>query len=75
MSEVTKMLTQEGGTCNGVHFNSIADLFASLGTKIVCGASVENDNYSFYRKLNNREQKLRRAKNKTERQRKKRGRK
>lgn len=75
MNQVTKMLTREGGTFNGVHFNSIADLFESLGTKVVCGASTENGNYSFYRKLSDSEKKMRRAKNKAERQRKKRGRK
>jgi hypothetical protein len=75
MNEVTKMLTQEGGTFNGKHFNSIADLFASLGTKIVFGSSTKNDNYSFYRKLEGKAQMIKRAKNKAERQRKRRGRK
>lgn len=75
MNDVTKMLTQEGGMYNGVHFNSIAELFSNLGTRVVCGSSTKNDSYSFYRKLSDREQKLSRAKNKAERQRKKRGRK
>lgn len=75
MNEVTKMLTQEGGMYNGVHFNSIAELFSNLGTRVVCDGYPSPNGYSFYRKLNNREQKLSRAKNKAERQRKKRGRK
>jgi len=70
-----KMLTQEGGDFNGKHFNSIMELFASLGTQIVCGASTKSDTYSWHREFSKQEKKASRKKNKLERQRKKKGRK
>ncbi len=75
MNEIERTLFAEGGTFNGKHFDSIADLFASLGTKIVCGASLKNSNYSWHGESSPEKKKKCRKKNKQERQRRKKGRK
>ena len=73
--EPFKMMTQEGVTINGKHYESIMALFASYNTQDVFAPSTKNPNYSFCRKFSQSEKKAIRKKNKLERQRKKKGRK